>query len=302
MSNVENNPYFYPMNDSLSHLPVGKRNEILAAVEIIKEVANPEKIILFGSHATGKWVDSSYVEDGIKITYLSDYDLLVVLNDELKGEETKIVSHIENRSNEFHGIVSPIAHTVSYINHGLSFGQFFFMRIIHEGITLYDKGNVEFVRPKILTQQEEKEKAQGYFDIWFPMGNEFLIDGINAFERGSYRKAAFELHQAAENYYGTVLLVFSGYKPSLHGLEKMRRYSKLLSNELYNLFLTPSDDEHEDHLFDLLKRGYVEARYKPKYIITQEECSELILKIKKMKEIVKRICKGKIKELGEIAK
>src|SRR5690606_38073459 len=55
----------------LSHLPKEKQQEILAAVEIIKEEANPEKIILFGSHATGKWVDSSYVEDGIKISYIN---------------------------------------------------------------------------------------------------------------------------------------------------------------------------------------------------------------------------------------
>lgn len=56
--------YLYFM-DLLSHLPEEKQREILAAVEIIKEEANPEKIILFGSHATGKWVDSSYVEDGM---------------------------------------------------------------------------------------------------------------------------------------------------------------------------------------------------------------------------------------------
>lgn len=285
------------MSRLLSHLPDEKQKEILAAVQIIQEEANPEKIILFGSHATGKWVDSSYVEDGIKLSYISDYDLLVVLNDDLKQEEGQVISHIENRCNDFHGIVSPIAHTISYINHGLSFGQFFFMRIIDEGILLYDSGNTEFVKPKILTPEEQKEKAQDYFDLWFPIGNEFLIDGINAFERGSYRKSAFELHQAAENYYGTVLLVFSGYKPTIHGLQKMRNYSKHLSEELYTLFLTPPEDGHESHLFDLLKRGYIEARYKPNYVITREECEALIAKLTRMKEIVERICTKQINSL-----
>lgn len=279
----------------LSHLPEEKQKEILAAVEIIKEEANPEKIILFGSHATGKWVDSSYVEDGIKLSYISDYDLLVVLSDDNKQEEGEIISHIENRCNDFHGIVSPIAHTISYINHGLSFGQFFFMRIIDEGISLYDTGNTEFVKPKILTPEEQKKKAQDYFDLWFPRGQGFLKGAHFYLGINDYRLSAFSLHQAAENFYGTVLLVFSGYKPSIHGLQKMRNYSKHLSDELYSLFLTPSEDGHEYHLFDLLKRGYIEARYKPNYNINREECEELIDKLTKMEEIVDRICMGKIK-------
>jgi len=281
----------------LSHLPEEKQKEILAAVEIIKEEANPEKIILFGSHATGKWVDSSYVEDGIKLSYISDYDFLVVLPDDNKQEEGQIVSHIENRCNDFHGIVSPIAHTIGYINHGLSFGQFFFMRIIDEGILLHDSGNTEFVKPKVLTPEEEREKAQGYFDIWFPRGQGFLKGAHFYLSIDDHRLCAFSLHQAAENFYATALLVFEGYKPTMHGLQKMRNYSKHLSEELYTLFLTPPQDAHETHLFDLLKKGYIEARYKPNYNITREECEELIAKLTRMEEIVQRICTEKIQKI-----
>ncbi|MFC3199528.1 HEPN domain-containing protein [Parapedobacter deserti] len=281
----------------LSHLPEEKQKEILAAVEIIKEEANPEKIILFGSHATGKWVDSSYVEDGIKLSYISDYDFLVVLSDDKKDQETSIASHIENRCNDFEGIVSPAPHTISYINHGLSFGQFFFMRIINEGILLYDTGNTEFVKPKILTPEEQKKKAQDYFDLWFPNGDDFLTGANFYLTRDKYRLCAFSLHQAAENFYATALLVFEGYKPTMHGLQKMRNYSKHLSRELYTLFLTPPEDAHQTHLFDLLKRGYIEARYKPNYNITREECEELIAKLTQMKEIVKRICTEKIQSI-----
>jgi predicted nucleotidyltransferase len=42
------------MKTSLSHLDAGKQEQILHIVEIIKEEAKPEKIILFGSHARGK--------------------------------------------------------------------------------------------------------------------------------------------------------------------------------------------------------------------------------------------------------
>ena len=280
--------------NQLTHLPEDKQREILAALEIIKEEADPEKVILFGSHATGKWVDSSYVEDGITISYISDYDLLVVLNDDKKGQEGQIISHIENRCEDFDGYVSVLASPISHINTGLLYGQFFFMRIINEGITLYDKGTSEFASPKILTSEEARQKAKDYFDIWFPMGVEFLIDGRNAFSRGSYRKSIFELHQAAENFYATVLLVFEGYKPSMHSLQKMRIYSKHIDRQLYELFRTPSDDQYQYHLFDLLKRGYIEARYKPHFDVNETECKDLLQKLEQMHEMVRTLCCNKI--------
>lgn len=46
------------MNTNLSHLPEKKQKEIAAIVEIIKEEANPEKIILFGSHVGDKHISS----------------------------------------------------------------------------------------------------------------------------------------------------------------------------------------------------------------------------------------------------
>lgn len=283
--------------DSLSHLPVEKQKEILKALEIIKQEAKPEKVILFGSHATGKWVDSSYVEDGITISYISDYDILVVLSDDKKGQEGQIISHIENRCDDFDGIVNVIANPISHINTGLLYGQFFFMRIINEGIVLFDKGTTEFASPKILTAEEAKQKAQDYFDIWFPNGSEFLIDANNAFQRGSYRNCAFYLHQAAENFYSTVLLVFDGYKPSMHSLQKMRIYSKHIDRGLYELFMVPSDDQYQYHLFDLLKRGYIEARYKPNYDVTELECKDLLDKLERMQKIVESLCIAKIESI-----
>ncbi len=279
----------------LSHLPEEKQKEILAAVEIIKEEANPEKVILFGSHATDKWVEDEYVEDGVRYSYISDYDFLVVIKK--NGEkEHAIISHIENRTEHIENAVSPIVHDIDYINEGLRFGQYFFTDIIREGILLHDTGHYQFVEPATLTPQEEKEKAQGYFEIWFPYGGEFLIDAKNGYERGSLKKAAFELHQAAECFYNTALLVFTGYKPKTHNLQKLRNYAKHISSDLYAIFRTPILDEREYHLFDLLKRGYIDARYKPDYHITAEELRALIEKMIRMKDVVERICREKIEE------
>ncbi|PSL01241.1 HEPN domain-containing protein [Cecembia rubra] len=278
----------------LSHLPKSKQDEINAILEIIKEEADPTKVILFGSHATGKWVDSTLQHDGITLTYESDYDFLVVTKKKTEKEQA-IISHIENKCNEeLKGITSILVHSIDYINTGLSYGQYFFIRILSEGITLFDDEKFDFLKPHKLSKEELKTRSQNYFDIWFPMGNEFLIDAENAFDRGSYRKSLFEQHQAVENFYATVMLVFSGYKPTVHNLNKLRKYAKHLDYGLYNLFLSPPDDEEEYRLFELLRKGYVEARYSRDFDISEDDCFKLLEKVRKMKMLVFEICQEKI--------
>lgn len=287
------------MNPNLSHLPESKQKEIAEILEIIKEEARPEKVILFGSHASEKWVEDEYVEDGVRYSYISDYDFLVVIKKaEDQEKEHAVISHIENRTAHIKNAVSPIVHDIDYINEGLRFGQYFFTDIIREGILLYDTDNYQFAEPAQLSPQEEKEKAQGYFDIWFQQASEFLEHAKIALDRTTFNMGAFFLHQAAECFYSTALLVFTGYKPKTHNLQKLRNYAKHISPELYTIFRTPILDEREYHLFDLLKRGYIDARYKPDYHITAEELQALIEKVTRMQEVVERICKEKVGTLN----
>ena len=286
------------MKTSLDHLDIDKQEEILQIVEIIKEEASPEKIILFGSHAKGNWVDDAYMEDGIHYTYISDYDFLVVINKE-NHKESQIISKIQNKCKRYHHDVMPIIHDIEYVNEGLRIGQYFFTDIIAEGVLLYDSDNYQFSEPAKLTSIEEKERAEEYFNIWYLQGTSFLRHATYALTDREFKIGAFQLHQATEAFYCAALLVHTGYKPKTHNLEKLRAYAKHISEDLHNLFLTPDDDEHEKHLFDLLKRGYIDARYKKDYIITEEELKELITKIAKMQEIVKAICEENIISLSK---
>jgi len=62
---------------------------------------------------------------------------------------------------------------------------------------------------------------------------------------------------------------------------------------LFLLFPVETSKE-EKNLFDLLKRGYIDARYKEDYVITKEELTTLIERIQQMKTIVEKICKERI--------
>jgi hypothetical protein len=71
-------------------------------------------------------------------------------------------------------------------------------------------------------------------------------------EQGYYSTAAFLLHQAAENLYH-MLLVFTGYKPELHDLEKLKRLTRGFGKELLTIF--PTVTEEERYRFQLLRRA-----------------------------------------------
>ncbi|HMJ48244.1 MAG TPA: HEPN domain-containing protein [Ferruginibacter sp.] len=287
------------MKTSLSYLPQLKQDQILQVVEIIKEVAKPEKIILFGSYATGTWVEDKYIEDGTRFEYISDYDFLIItsITDE---KEYLLKDKIVNRTrNLFKTPVNPIIHSLQYINEGLGIGQYFFSDIINEGVLLYDYNAIPFSTPRELTNDEKKEIAQSYFDKWFTSASNFLNFSIDAFnsliiENKPLNDAAFLLHQTCERLYNTILLVFTGYKPKTHNIDILRQYSKHLSEDVFKIFPFPIDNKFEAHLFDLLKRGYIDARYKDDYIISEEEFNILLSRIKNMKEIVERISIEKI--------
>ena len=282
------------MKTSLSHLPVDKQRQIQQITDIIKEVAKPEKVILFGSYAKGKQVEHRYTgKDGIRYEYISDYDFLVVTkNNTVKEYELEDI--INNRTERFEPSINLQIHEIDYINEGLEFGQYFFTDIVSEGILLFDTDKVHFANPRQLSLTEEKEKAKRYFDIWFSGGTGFLKSvGFNLKER-EFKIAAFELHQATESFYYATLLVFTGYKPKTHNIWKLRKQAKILSENLFLVFPIETD-KYENHLFDLLKRGYIDARYKPEYSITEEELKALVDRVKKMREVVENICTEKIK-------
>jgi uncharacterized protein len=76
---------------------------------------------------------------------------------------------------------------------------------------------------------------------------------------------AFQLHQATVRYYHTILLAFTGYKPKTHDIEELGLQAKNLDAEFAKVFL--NNTKEEKHLFDLLQKAYIDARYKPEYSI-----------------------------------
>lgn len=290
------------MNQLLSHLPEHKQNELAEIVKVIREVTDPAKIILFGSHTSDKWVEDEYEERGATYSYISDYDILVVIPDGDKDKEHDIASKIENRTLKYKNDVSPIVHSFNYVNKGLEMGQYFFRDIIKEGIVLFDTKELTFSEPRPLSREQEKEITVRNFDNWIKTGSSFL-DGTkalfyNAQQKGlDFRQVVFNLNQTAEKFYGGLLLVYTGYKPKTHKLKVYRKYSKHIDEELNKIFKYPIDDSEEYRLFDILNKAYLDARYQDDYYIDIEDLKKLIAKVEKLEFLIKELCNKKINSL-----
>lgn len=288
--------------NSLDHLPENKQKDIENVVRIIRDICTPAKIILFGSHTTDKWVEHVYVDQGTTYSYMSDYDILVVLFDSDKGKELDITSRIENLTESYKNDVVPLVHTIGYINQGLERGQYFFNDIVKEGITLFDSQQVDFVECKELSKLQIKEIAENDFEMWVKSGSRFLDATKLLFENFSEKQqplneVIFTLNQAAEKFYAGFLLVFTGYKPKLHRLKAYRKYSKNFSEELYQVFSNSSDNSDERRLFKILSDSYIDARYKNDYYISPEDLNALIRKVETLEEVVFRLCKDRISNI-----
>ena len=287
------------MNETLQLLPLTKQEELQHLTKLLGSSKDVELVILFGSYARGKYVEDSYIENGILYEYKSDYDLLVVTrNDDLRLN-FQLETQVNERLRDTGLVKTPISlifHSAKHLNQALQQGNYFFQDIKKEGIVLHDTGGVQLQAPKKLTAAEARQKAQEYFDQWFTSANGFLDLFNYCLNKPDFHLAAFNLHQATERYYTTILLVYTEYRPKEHDLERLTLRVK---NCDPRFAVFPQATEEEKRRFELLRRAYVDARYKmEEYRISKEELDYLAEKVERLKEVTERLCKEKIEGIG----
>ncbi|GAL86738.1 HEPN domain-containing protein [Sporocytophaga myxococcoides] len=277
----------------MEHLPELKKEELKVISDLIVEKMLPDFVILFGSYARGNWVEDRYSEDGITYEYKSDYDILVLtetkLNQELsdKWRETeRLVKEMSTSAS-----VNLIHHSYGYVKNELSYGSYFFTDVVKEGVLLYDNGRngpTPLVLPASIDPEKVKQRAKEEYDRWFESSNNF-IDGFTFyFSTGKYNEAAFLLHQATERYYTALLLVFTGYKAKIHDIEELGSQAETINEEFKKVF--PRDTPEKDERLKLLKKAYIDSRYKKNYSIGKEDLEYLNERVAVLRELVEKVC------------
>ncbi|MBB4037083.1 putative nucleotidyltransferase/HEPN domain-containing protein [Dysgonomonas hofstadii] len=290
------------MKKSISYLPKEKQEDLNYLIKaVLEKIPETQMIILFGSYARNEYVDyDERMEFGIKTTKISDYDILVVthgISDKLAGSRLDNIDDKYYTKPETQTPVQFLNEDIKNLNKAIEEGRYFYTQIKEEGIMLYDNKKSKLARKRKLNYAEIKQQAEEYFNEKYNRANEFLIDASNSYNRNSFVQSSFYLHQACENYYYAIRLVFTLKSNKQHNLSKLSSSVKSYSPDLANVF--PLHPTEEKRLFDLIKAAYVEARYNPKFIVTKEDIDALIPKVELLRDITKRICEGKIREYGE---
>lgn len=293
------------MKDSIAYLPKDKQEDLNFLVnEILKRLPQAEFIILYGSYARGNYVRRSIrIEDGgIPTVKISDYDIYVITSGINSKKAETVLDNVEDiffagKDFDRDTPVQFINDDIKIVNKYLEEGRYFYTQIKQEGIVLYNSGKYKLARRRKLNYAEIKEQAQEYFDEKLNEANEFLVDTINAFNRGNYKRASFYLHQACENYYYAIRLTYTLRNNKQHNLSKLSSSVRSYSEDLKTVF--PQDTLEEKRLFTLLKAAYVDARYNPHFVVTKKDIDQLTPKVELLRDITKRICESKIKEYAE---
>ena len=285
-------------------LPLVKQRELARVQEIILNRLEAdehdfvlEKIILFGSHARGSWVEEGYVKDGITYEYKSDFDILVVTRQGI-SDSNWLALCIDEHIDKHPGIkteVNIIHHGIDFLNRKIEENYYFFVDIAAEGVLLYDTGKYQLAKPGPMTPAAQSQKAQEDFEYWFGKGDDSLQVFELCLSKNKYSKAAFELHQATEAYYAAILLVYTDYKPRGHNIHWLGKQAISINERFREVF--PMRNKQEKELFRLLKKAYVDSRYRKDYTITAEELQYLSERVTLLRELTEELCKKEIARL-----
>jgi len=277
------------MDNILSHLPKERQADLTRIVDLIKDLSPADMIILFGSHARGDWVSDVYREGTVTYEYKSDYDILVIVADEdVKGDKILWRDVEKNISKVTSISINLLVDTINFVNKKIKESNYFYLDIKNEGIILYDSYRFVLASPV----ERSKKDIKMDFEFWQKKAKAFYKDFEHNLEDKEYNNAAFHLSQVTESLYFAVLLVFMGYKPKTHNIENMATLAEKLVPTLVGVF--PTDTEEQTSLFELLRKAYIDARYRQEYKITFEQLDYLNDRVKDLFERVENACKEKI--------
>jgi predicted nucleotidyltransferase len=301
-----------PMKTSIDHLPPRKQVELRRVVEVIREsfaeavstrraerLKNGKilKIILYGSYARGDWVHDPVGR------YFSDFDLLIVVDHE-DLTDGEFWHDAENKLMPGETLirtpVSLIVHSLDDVNEQLDRGRYFWADIVREGIVLFDTPGAKLRKPADLKAQVALAEAEEFFADWMASSAGFQKVAAYCISIDNSKLAAFNLHQASEHLYHSVLLVVTLYSGKAHNLAFLRKKCEAIDARLAEAW--PRETKFERRCFELLREAYVKARYSKHYKISAEELTWLTERVEVLRAVATTVCQERLAQLREAAR
>ena len=283
------------MKNTIDHLPQTKQEDLNKITNIITEkCSDVDMVILFGSYARGEWKEEKDLKEDRLSGHASDYDILVVTDNKRTAKNPGFWQIIADEcdSSGISTHVRIIAQDIEQLNIDLANGQYFYTEIKEQGCILYNTANYRLADKRDLTPTELQRIAQDYFDHWFERATRFNRHFLIDFQEQDFKGGAFQLNQATEASYKTILLVFSGYCPHEHYLHLLENMASDYIPNLREIF--PRETQKQQDLFNLLDYAYIGARYNPDYSISKENLKYLSQRVSELIERTENTCLNKI--------
>ncbi|RFA29410.1 hypothetical protein CAI21_10140 [Alkalilimnicola ehrlichii] len=285
------------METDLSHLPERKRQELAQIVDIIRGSVEVEMIILYGSYARGDWKEEKDLDPERWSGHPSDYDILIVVAEQAVAEDVLLWERVSGALDRarFSASVRPISADVNEVNSEIAEGRYFYRDVRSEGRLLYDSGRYRLAEPEELGAKERLSLAREYFDKWCFRAKQFYSVYEFLCPQGDVNGAAFNLNQAAESAYKTILLVHTLYCPHEHYLKILAFEASEFGPVFREIF--PRQPEAAAQRFNLLDAAYIGARYHIRFKVTQEDLDYLAPRVKRLLEVAESICREELARL-----
>ncbi|WP_161834640.1 HEPN domain-containing protein [Sediminibacterium soli] len=143
---------------------------------------------------------------------------------------------------------------------------------------------------RISTNNEEQLKSLEMFHLEGLRKSKEFLAGSELFRiRKQHAMAAFMLHQSVEQSLRTILKIGTGYHSNTHSIDRLIRYTGLVSYQLPDVF--PQQTEADKRLFSLLQKAYIDPRYKEGYQIGNDELLQLTAKAQQIIMITSEVGK-----------
>ncbi|GAA5623806.1 hypothetical protein Brsp04_03702 [Brucella sp. NBRC 12952] len=305
--------------ERVDHLALSARLELIRVVKILFEEFDAAQTGKVSEKKTGGLIlklilfdfpeDKRHPRDGRSESlnsgnagkFQADFKLLIIVNSEFfvspriwKRAEERISREIKVTGN-LSTQINFLVHSIMYINDHLANGHPFFVQLVQSGYMIYEAPGSLLVEPPPADPEFAKKEMRRDFCHWFSSASRRIELAGEAFERGFYREAAFDLHQSVERLYHCVLGVKTMYNPKSHRLAFLRSHAERIAPRLTNVWCDSSG--FAKRCFDRLDRAYIGARYSRTYEITREELLLITAGVKALQEAVEATCLDHLSKL-----
>lgn len=249
-------------------------------VDSIVKAVNPEMIFLLGAAVYHRSSKSIFQSPAPGSQCMTDYILLVLLENLHNKEPHEWQDKIENQGMP----VTSIVLSMYTFNEWLKAGHRFAVNVQRSAETIYDSGKHQLQFSYTTTPDDEQHIIEKQWREGITKAKEFLAGSELYRIRKQYAMAAFMLHQSAEQSLHTLLKLGTGYHANTHNIDRLLRYAGLVSDQLSVIF--PQKTEADKQLFHLLQKAYIDARYKTDYTISHDQLFSLTEKVRCVHEVL----------------